>query len=139
MSISNLILEDYEQYKTHIQSEFTLETYKDFLNNLSINHQIIVLKYNNVIVGSATLLIEIKLTYGGCKMGHIENVLVDDTYRGKGYGQMIINKLIDICNDNGCYRIDLICSEDLLSFYNKINQPKKQQCAISFMIEENIK
>lgn len=135
--ISNITLEDYEQYKEHIQSDFTFETYKNFIKNLSSNHQIIVLKHNDIIVGSATVIIEYKLTHGGCKMGHIENVLVNDNMRGKGYGQLIINKLIKICKDNGCYRIDLICSEDLLPFYKKINRTMKQQCAISYMIEEN--
>ena len=49
---------------------------------------------NNNIIGSGTILIEEKLTYGGCKMGHLENIIINKKYRGKGYGEKLIKELL---------------------------------------------
>jgi len=137
--LSLLNINDYEQYKEHIDGTYTRETFSDFINNLSINHQILVMKNNDVIICSGTILIEHKLTHGGCKLGHIENILVNGTERGHGYGYQIVNKLINIGCDQGCYRIDLVCSEELIPFYNKIPRSTIKQHAVSYMIEENFK
>jgi len=137
--ITTLDKNDYEQYKEHIDGTFNMKTFNEFIDNLSINHQIIVMKIDDNIIGSGTILIEHKLTYGGCKLGHIENVLINGIERGHGYGYQIVNKLIDIGTSQGCYRIDLVCKEELIPFYNKINRSTVKQSAISYMIEENFK
>ena len=122
--IEKINLEDYENYKNHIKSNFTKEYYEDFLKNvLNNNHQIFVIKNllkNNEIIASGTILIEKKLTYGGCKMGHIENILVEEIYRGNGYGKKIVQHLVDYARDKKCYRIDLSCEEKLIKFYKII-------------------
>ena len=49
---------------------------------------------NDKIIGAATLLIEKKLLHGGASVGHIEDVVVDSTERGRGLGKMLISSLV---------------------------------------------
>jgi glucosamine-phosphate N-acetyltransferase len=116
--IRPLNINDYTTYISHIHSRVEKKAYNNFINNiLNENHQIVVVEYQGKLIGSGTLLIEHKLTYGGCKMGHIENILVDETMRGKKIGSMIVNYLNNIAIHNKCYRIDLTCSNELKPFY----------------------
>ena len=76
-NIRKIEFSDFLNYKTHINSNISKEFFENFVNNiLNENHHILVLEYDNIIVGRGTLLIEEKMTYGGCKMGHIENILI---------------------------------------------------------------
>ena len=77
------------------------------------------MEVNNTIIGTGTILIEEKLTYGGSKLGHIENVLINKNDRGKGYGGMLVKELLKICKKEMCYRVDLNCVKELEEFYNK--------------------
>ena len=79
-----------------------------------------VIEYDNKIVGSGTLLIEEKMTYGGCKMGHIENILIDVDVRGKKLGTKIMHELVKIADEQKCYRVDLVCENKLVKFYKPI-------------------
>jgi len=133
-----LLLSDYECYKKHINSEFTQDYFINFLKNiLDKKHYIMVVEKDNNIIGSGTLFIEEKLTYGGCRLGHIENILINETERGKHIGINLVNKLIEISNFNKCYRIDLICSDDLINYYKKINFSTRNENAMSIILKHN--
>jgi len=124
--IRNININDYNSYKIHIHTEISKEYFENFINNvLCDNHQIIVIEIDNQIIGSGTLLIEEKLTYGGCKMGHIENILIDENYRKLKLGSILVNKIVHIAKQNKCYRIDLSCEEQITNFYEKIGFHKQ--------------
>jgi glucosamine-phosphate N-acetyltransferase len=125
-------------YSTHINSKIKEEDFIDFYKNvLNKNQYIIVIENNNKIVGSGTLLIEQKLTYGGCKLGHIENILIDKNEKGKYLGTTLVNKLVDVANKHKCYRIDLICTDKLIKFYEKMKFKTQEQKAMSIILEHN--
>lgn len=131
---------DYDQYCRHINTNVAKDYFDYFVNNvINDNHIIILLKIDDQIVASGTLIIEHKLTYGGCKLGHIENILTDEHHRGKGYGSTLINYLIQTAKDNGCYRVDLICKHELVPFYKKIVPEAIEQSGMTIMIPENYK
>lgn len=137
MEFSNLDKNDYHTYKNLINSNITQEYFENFLYNiLNENHIIIVLKKDNNIIGSGTILIENKLTYNGCKMGHIENIIIDEKYRKQGYGEELVKYLLKICNDRKCYRVDLNCNSELENFYKKNNFNKKHIC-MNIYFKEN--
>jgi len=124
--LRNINANDYDLYKNHIHSEISKEYFEHFVNNvLNLKHQIIVIEMDNQIIGSGTLLIEEKLTYGGCKMGHIENILIDEKYRNLKLGSILVNKLVELAKQNKCYRIDLSCEEQIVDFYEKLGFHKK--------------
>lgn len=73
--------------------------------------------HNGRLVGIATLLLERKLIHGASKVGHIEDVAVDASQRGKGLGKVLISHLIEIAASKGCYKVILDCSEENVGFY----------------------
>ena len=130
----------YKKYTEHINSKISKIKFNNFIDNyLNELHKIILLvdeKEN--IIGSGTIIIEHKLTYGGCKMGHIENILIDKNFRGKGYGEKLVKKLLHICNEEKCYRVDLNCSSELENFYSK-NGFKQKHICMNIYFRENFK
>jgi len=69
--------------------------------------------------GTATILIENKFLHCGSKVGHIEDVVVDQNIRTKGLGKDLIEKCIQIAADNKCYKVILDCEENVVPFYAK--------------------
>ncbi len=74
---------------------------------------------SNKIIGCGTILIEPKFIHNCGSVAHIEDVCILPEYRSKGYGQLIIQVLIDISKTNDCYKIILNCSKEKKSFYEK--------------------
>jgi glucosamine-phosphate N-acetyltransferase len=114
-----------EQY-LKLLSELTKVTEisdKTFFENIVTIHQnglIIVGLENNVIVASGTIIIEPKIIRGGKSVGHIEDIVVTKSYRGKGYAQEVLQKLKEYGFSRHCYKIILDCHNDLEPFYEKV-------------------
>ena len=85
------------------------------------NYRIIIAedKQNRQVIGTATLLIEQKFIHNGGKAGHIEEVATRKGYEGKGIGKKVIEELIKIATENGCYKVILDCNEKVMEFYEK--------------------
>ena len=138
-NIRNIVKNDYNEYVKLIHTDISKEKYDNFIDNvLGDYHQIIVLELESKLIGSGTLLIEEKLTYGGCKMGHIENILIDENYRGKGYGELLVKELLDKAKIMKCYRVDLNCNVELENFYKK-NNFNASSISMSIFFKENFK
>jgi len=89
--------------------------WKNFKSNSSSNS--IVGIYNDRVVAYGSIVIENKIR--GDIAGHVEDIVVDDSMRGKMVGVKLINKLINIGSEKGCYRITLFCEEKLINFYER--------------------
>lgn len=85
------------------------------------NSIIFIMEENNNIIGSSTLIIEQKFIHKLSKYGYIEDVVINEKYRGKGYGQKLIKHLVDFCKKNNFYKITLTCNKKLIPFYKKNN------------------
>ncbi|EAN91666.1 putative glucosamine 6-phosphate n-acetyltransferase [Trypanosoma cruzi] len=72
------------------------------------------------VVGTASLFVEPKFSRGGKSVGHIEDVVVDPSYRGKKLGQALIGDLCNIARSRGCYKVILDCAEAAIEFYKKL-------------------
>lgn len=140
MNYNYLSKKHYKKYKTLINSDITRSVFNNFVSRvLNENHIIIVLEDNDEnIIGTGTVLIEEKLTYGGCKMGHIENILIAEKYRNNGYGEKIVKKLLEVCDNKKCYRVDLNCNKELEYFYKKNGFQKKHLC-MNIYFKDNFK
>jgi glucosamine-phosphate N-acetyltransferase len=97
------------------------------------NGEIIVVKYNGIIIGAATLLIEQKFIHDCAKYGHIEDVIVSKNFRKNGIGKILIETIIAIAKDKGCYKITLCCSDDNYTFYSKCGFEKSEIQMIMLM------
>lgn len=138
--IRNLKNTDYKRYIKLIDSTISENHFNTFITDvLNTNHIIIVMEDSlQNLIGTGTLLIEEKLTYGGCKMGHIENILIHEEHRGMRHGETIVEHLLDIAKTNGCYRVDLNCHSELENFYKK-NNFNKDNISMNIYIKENFK
>ena len=83
----------------------------------------IVMSEENIIIGVATLHIIKKLTR---ILGLIEDVAVNENYRGLGIGKKLVKELIKIGNEKNCDKIVLNSSEKNSKFYEKIGFQKNE-------------
>ena len=83
----------------------------------------IVIAEENIIIGVATLHIIKKLTR---ILGLIEDVAVNENYRGLGIGKKLVKELIKIGNKKNCDKIVLSSSEKNSKFYEKIGFQKNE-------------
>ncbi len=103
------------------------------VGELDINRQIEILKKINSqdahifvaisgedIIGTATILIEQKFIRQGAKVGHIEDVSVSENFKSKNIGSEIVKECINYAKRRGCYKIILDCSDEVVSFYEKL-------------------
>lgn len=72
------------------------------------------------IIGAATLILEHKFIHGCSVRGRLEDVVVDDTYRGKQLGKLIVVTVSLLAQHLGCYKMSLDCKDKLIPFYTSI-------------------
>ncbi|CAO3563919.1 unnamed protein product [Mortierella alpina] len=77
------------------------------------------------IVATGTLVVEQKFLRGCAKAGHIEDIVVHDSQRGKKFGIRLIDQLKHIGTEVGCYKLLLTCSEGNEPFYEKSGFQRK--------------
>ncbi len=134
MIIRQLNEKDYLQYYNLInQFRKTIFNQNDFVNLLKIinkNSEIWIIELDNNIIATGTIIYEYKFIHNISICAHIEDVCVDEKYRGKKYGITIINYLIKKAEEKGCYKVILNCDENLYNFYKKSELEKKgiQMC-----------
>lgn len=90
-------------------------SWKNFISNTGVNS--IVGLYENKIVAYGSIVIENKIR--GDIAGHIEDIVVGTTVRGKMVGVKLVKELVNIGKSKGCYRITLFCDEKLIKFYER--------------------
>ena len=78
---------------------------------------------SNTVTGVASLHIIKKLTR---TLGLIEDVAVNENYRGKGIGKKLVEKLIGIASEKSCDKTVLNSSEKNSEFYEKIGSEKNE-------------
>ena len=88
--------------------------------NANPDHIIAVAESDGKIVGATTLIVESKFIHDGGLVGHIEDVVVNKEYQGQKIGEKIMNYLIEIAKNRGCYKTILDCTDDVKPFYEKL-------------------
>jgi len=134
-------LEESDYYKNYLQllSQLTQVgniTPKEFSNIFGkIQSQIWVFEDNvtNKIVASASIFLEQKFIHNGGIVAHLEDVVVDQYYRGAQLGKKLIDNVVEIAKNSGAYKIIADCKPELISFYSKNGFEKRgEQIAIYF-------
>ena len=91
------------------------EAWLNFISNTGSNS--IVGVYNKKIVAYGSIVVENKIR--GEVAGHIEDIVVDTSVRGKMLGVKLVKELVEIGKNLGCYRITLFCDKKLIKFYER--------------------
>lgn len=106
------------------------------LNSVGDDHVICVIEdeLSGKIVATGSVFIEKKFLRNCGKVGHIEDVVVDSSARGRNLGKNLINFLTDHARSTGCYKVILDCSVDNKVFYEKCGFKQKEiQMAMYFV------
>lgn len=81
--------------------------------------KVVVDTSNGSVVGTGSLVVERKFTRGGRCVGHIEDVVTDLRYRGRGVGALLMRDLCAIAKDRDCYKVILDCTDANVPFYER--------------------
>lgn len=123
MEFREINSDDFNIYKNLIKqltivNDFSKEDFKNYLIETRYKKTFLMIVDNNI-VGTGSIIIEKKISRDFRNVGHIEDIVIDKKYRGKGYGKEIILYLVNYCKENNCYKIILNCEEKNKKFYEK--------------------
>ena len=72
------------------------------------------------IIGTATLICEKKFIRQLAIRGRVEDVVIDNRYRGQQLGKVLIDLLTQLARKKcNCYKVSLECKDDLVGFYQQ--------------------
>ena len=87
------------------------------------NQRLLVAEAGGRVVGTASLLIVPNLSHQGRPYAIIENVVVDATERGAGYGELLLRHAMEEARRAGCYKLSLTSNKrraDAHRFYGRL-------------------
>ena len=105
------------------------------INQLGIDYYCLVIEdeVNKRIIGTATMFIEHKFIHNLCDVGHIEDVVVCDDYRGKKLGYRLISELKNIAVNRKLYKVILDCNVNNINFYEKCGFSQKESQMVLYI------
>ncbi|KAF7804294.1 glucosamine 6-phosphate N-acetyltransferase [Senna tora] len=106
------------------------------LSSLGDDHVICVIEDEDSgrIIATGSVFIEKKFLRNCGKVGHIEDVVVDSSARGKQLGKKVIKFLTDHARSIGCYKVILDCSLENKVFYEKCGFRQKEVQMVMYFI-----
>jgi len=96
------------------------------------NHHIVVAEEDGKIVSSCVCVIIPNLTHGQMPYALIENVITDETFRGRGYATACLNYAREIAVRHNCYKMMLLTgskSEKTFAFYRNAGYNSEDKTA----------
>jgi GNAT superfamily N-acetyltransferase len=103
------------------KNELTEYQFNNILYDRAVsNIYTFIMKLDEVIIGTASVILEKKIYKNGAKAGHIEEFAIRKDIRGFGYGRKLLEYIKHFCKDQGCYKITLFCNNSNLAFYRKV-------------------
>jgi len=116
----NQILDLYSIFTKFDRNIMNYIRLKTIFENLPENHFIkFYLDKENNIIGAITLIIEQKIIHNGQCVGHIEDFVVLEKEQKKGVGSLLLNHVVQIAEQNNCYKVILDCHPLLENYYIK--------------------
>jgi ribosomal protein S18 acetylase RimI-like enzyme len=101
-------------------------------NSSNSNHIVLVAKEDGKIIGSLFGSC-CEMLFGDCKSFMVvEDVIVDNEYRGKGVGSQLMTEIENRAKNNNCSYIMLITDSDRIDsqkFYNSLGYKSSEYCA----------
>ena len=92
---------------------------------------------NKKIIGSILCSIEPKFIRNLGLVCHFEDIVIDETYRNKKLGGVLINIGEEFAKIAGCYRIVLTCQDKVIGFYEKMGYYKKSNGMTKYLIDKD--
>lgn len=96
------------------------------------DHHIIVAEEDGKIISSCVCVIIPNLTHGQRPYAFVENVITDESYRGKGYATKCLERAKEIALSENCYKMMLLTGskkESTLQFYRNAGYNSEDKTA----------
>lgn len=84
---------------------------------------------NGKIIACATLVAEQKFIHNCALRGHLEDVVVNNNYRGKHLGKLIVKVILQLARYCHCYKLTLECQDHLIPFYESLGFKREHKNA----------
>ncbi|XP_043254839.1 probable glucosamine 6-phosphate N-acetyltransferase [Colletes gigas] len=72
------------------------------------------------VIASATLVVEQKFIHNCALRGRLEDVVVNNKYRGKQLGKLVVKIILELAHYLQCYKLSLDCKDSLITFYESL-------------------
>ena len=105
--------------------EYNRSRFNTYIDTLPSNIQMFCICEDSNVIGVGTIMIEQKIIHNFSKVGHIEDIVIDSNYNGRGYGKNLIIFLTNFARQEGCYKVILDCSQKVKGFYEKCGYVEK--------------
>lgn len=109
--------------------DVSIEEFTDRFNYMKIHqdsyHPHVITNEAGKVIAAGTLFIEKKFIRNCGTCGHIEDIVVDSSQRGKNLGKILLKALKELAEQLGCYKIILDCEEGKVQFYEKCGFKEK--------------
>jgi ribosomal protein S18 acetylase RimI-like enzyme len=85
--------------------------------------RLLVVEHGGAVIGTAVLVIVPNLGHNGTPYALIENVVVDESARGAGHGELLLRHMVEAAKAAGCYKVVLTSRKhrtDAHRFYRRL-------------------
>lgn len=124
LTFRDLNLLDHEQFILLLDQfrppcKLTFDQFHDILNNSSCG-DVFVVESDDKIIATGSICWKMGFIHDGKLVATLEDIVVDEAYRGKGIGRFLIENLIKTAWQNDqCYKIVLNCCDTHAPMYEK--------------------
>ena len=119
--------------------ESPLPSYEDFESRYNemkdtklYNIFVVECRSTQKVVGTISVVIEFKFLENLSKVAHIEDFVVDEKYRGKSLGRVLIEKAIQFSKETGCIKTKLHSRPHVQALYEKFGFVDKGPTMVLF-------
>jgi GDP-L-fucose synthase len=132
--------DDYDNFLKLIMSfrptYFTKEDFTSYISRMPQGKEIVVMEVDSKLVATVTVIYEEKLIFNISTTVHIEDVCVLPDERKKGYGSMILQKVMERARKKGCRKLTLSAADDVSPFYT-VNGFEQRGSTYSFLLKDS--
>ena len=109
--------------KSFRYTNISYNQFRNYINELTNFHDIFLLidEESENIIGCITVLLEQKIIYNLRLVCHIEDLIINNNYKNKGFGSIILDYIKKYASMKNCYKIILNCDSNIKEFYIKNN------------------
>ena len=121
------------------KSEDVLAVWNKILQNK--DYHIVVADVDGAVVSTCTCVIIPNLTHNQRPYAVVENVVTDQSFRGRGYATSCLNYAKEIAIKNNCYKLMLMTGskkETTLNFYRNAGYTDKTKTAFDQRLSQSL-
>lgn len=107
-------------------TEVTSQNFEAFCEDTSKETWVLCQNSDNTVLAIGSLYKLVKMSRSGTILGVIEDIVVDQAFRGQNYGRQMVEHLVERARSNGCYKCILSAKAENAGFYQKIGFQSKE-------------